>query len=111
MSPSSHTQPRSVEVNHAGLWSLRRRFESSRGYFSLHALARRPRQDLREFRNGHPVRHSPFIALSGSKLRAGSIISEGRPSKRIEPCCESERHETLTRGWCPKRERFREDGG
>ncbi len=26
-------QPRSVAVNHAGLWILRRQFESARGYF------------------------------------------------------------------------------
>jgi hypothetical protein len=30
-------QPRSVAVNHAGLWILRRQFESARGYFLFHS--------------------------------------------------------------------------
>ncbi len=32
--------PRSVEVNHAGLWIRRRRFESARGYWVLCAGTR-----------------------------------------------------------------------
>ncbi len=31
-------KPRSVAVNHAGLWSQRRQFESARGYFILNIL-------------------------------------------------------------------------